>query len=136
MTEPSQPEGYATRSELQLAFREAFLWRLSEPAAAQAVRAFGDLLFDLMNESGQWGAASPEDSMVRELRAHARDLANTLGDMERAARELRRSDLEEEDTLAERVSGWVGRLSLVLLDMERHFGHLECGDEEPEGTRP
>jgi len=122
-------------SDQQPAFREAFLWRLSEPAAAQAVRAFGDLLFDFMNESGQWGAASSEDSMVRELRAHARDLANTLGDMERAAHELRRSDLEE-DTLADRVSGWVGRLSLVLLDMERHFGHCECRDEAPEGPKP
>jgi len=130
-------------SDLQLAFRESFLWRLSTPEAAGTVRAFGDLLVDLMNEAGQWGPASNEDSMVRELRAHSRDLEHTVRDLERVADHLHDSDDQEENALADRISGWVGRISLVVLDMHRR---LECQEEEtphgagdpcgPEGIKP
>jgi len=120
-------------SDLQLAFREAFVWRLGQPGAAGTLRVFGDLLFDLLNESGQWGPASDEDSMVRELRAHTRDLEHTLRDLERVAEHLHESDDQEETALADRIGGWVGRISLVLLDMKRNF---ECREEEPKESKP
>jgi len=120
-------------SDQQLAFREAFLWRLSEPAAAQTVRAFGDLLFDLLNEGCQWGTDPDADSILGELRAHAQDFAHTLADMERLAEHLHDSDDQEETALADRISGWVGRISLVVLDMHRR---LECQEEEPKEPKP
>lgn len=110
-------------SAQQLAFRETFLWRLSRPDAAETFRAAGDILFDLLNEAGEWGPPdSNEDSMKAELRAVATDLEHMVDDLERMTEELRRSEGPEEARTADLVNGWLGRLARVMLDMQRHLG--------------
>lgn len=120
-------------SDLQLAFREAFLWRLGQTGAAGTFRAFGDLLFDLLNEGGQWGTNPNSSSILGELRAHAEDFAHTLADMERLAEHLRDGDDQDETALADRINGWIGRISLVVLDIHRR---LDCHEDEPQEPKP
>jgi len=68
--------------------------------------------------AGQGG----ELSIRAELRAVAADLGHMVDDLERMTEELRRSDDPEEAKLADLVSGWLGRLARVMLDMHRHLG--------------
>lgn len=121
-------------SELQQAFRQTFLWRLSQPGAADTVRAFGGLLFDLLNEAHEWGPNPRTDSLRAELRAVIVDLEHGVRTLERLSRDLsHEDDLENDSALADRVSGWVGRLSLALLDMQRWS---VCRDDEPKEPEP
>jgi len=134
MTEPSQPAVDTTMSDLQLAFRQSFLWRLSNPGAADTVCAFGDLLFDLLNEAHEWGPDPGADSLRAELCAVTVDLEHVTQTLEGLSQELNRAHgSDENNELADRVSGWVGRLSLVLLDMQRRPA---CRDEEPKKPKP
>ncbi len=110
-------------SAQQLAFRESFLWRLSRPGAAETFRAAGDILFDLLNEAGEWGPPDrKENSMKAELRAAMADLGHILDDLERLAEELLRGDDPAEIKAAEITSGWVGRLARVVVDMRHQLG--------------
>lgn len=106
----------------QLAFRESFLWRLSRPGAAETFRAAGDILFDLLNEAGEWGPSDrDEDSLRAELSAALTDLGHILDDLERLAEEMGRSEEPSDSRLADRAAGWVGRLARVVVDMRQHL---------------
>lgn len=62
------------------------------------------------------------DLLRAELHAMAADLTQTYGDLELLAEELGQDGGDEEDReLAGRVSGWVGRLALILGDMQRRL---------------
>ena len=116
----------------QLAFRETFLWRFHRPDVAAACRLVGDALFDLMNEAGEWGPEGGSPTLTHsELRAAWADLANLAVYLEGVAAERRASDLGETSAfLAQKATGWAGRLSQLVLDMGRSL------DEAVEGLDP
>jgi hypothetical protein len=82
-------------------FRRTFLWRLVDPKDAAALERLGDMLWEWVNETHQFGSREGE-VVVDELSAAAQDL-------ERLQRYL-------EEVAAQRLGGGLSRESLQLAD--------------------
>lgn len=93
------------------ALREALLARFERPEDVAALHRLGALLFELVNESGQWGprrAGLPQASPTRLcLRAASVDLFHVARDLAALAADRFESALDAEDhRLAERAERW------------------------------
>lgn len=111
MADPSGPERPPADLGEQAALREALLARFERPDDVAALRRLGALLFELVNESGQWGPRTlgvPESSPTRLcLRAASTDLFHVARDLAAVAADRFESALDPADhRLAEQAERW------------------------------
>jgi hypothetical protein len=110
--------------------REALLFRFRDPKDAATVRRLGDLLLDLVNESGQHGPEDGESSIRAALIAVAQDLLCDASNLTEIADERRwNRDLAKEEThFAERALSWAAQVQLLAGAMLQALG-VEGPDE-------
>jgi len=111
LADPSGPERPPADLGEPAALREALLARFERPEDVAALRRLGALLFELVNESGQWGprrAGVPAVSPTRLcLRAASVDLFHVARDLAAVAADRFESELDGEDhRLAEQAERW------------------------------
>jgi len=118
LADPSGPERPPDDLGEPAALREALLARFERPEDVAALRHLGGLLFELVNESGQWGPRSagvPEASPTRLcLRAASVDLFHVARDLAAIAADRFESELDGEDhRLAERAERWAASVTTL-----------------------
>lgn len=119
---PSRPGAPSSDLGEPAALREALLARFERPEDVAALRRLGAMLFELVDESGQWGPRRHgvvEVSPTRLcLRAACADLFHVARDLAAVAADRFESDLVGEDhRLAEQAERWaagVTRLAAAI----------------------
>lgn len=102
-------------------FRQTLLWRLANPAYAQALETLGELLWDHVNELGQFGPLNPPTASITasELKAAAGELAYTAGYLRDVANELTASELTpREEKLSRRSAAWSRQVAKIADSIE------------------
>lgn len=88
-------------------FRQTLLWRLENPLYAQALDTVGELLWEHVDQTHQFGPQEETQLMVSELRAAAGELRYAAGYLQDLANERTFCDLTPEETkLAGKAEKW------------------------------
>ena len=105
-------------------FRESLLRHCTGPAANAAMRAFGDLLFEMILEWNNTQPDDPEGYVRHDLRAALADLRALEGFLAYIGRET--EDLDEDDPedadsyqLCELAERMAGRLARIAAEIEK-----------------
>lgn len=106
------------------AFREALLWRLENPTATLLLRRFGEVLFEIVDEAGQFGPDPDAHGLTRPaLHAAAHDLFHTARDLSEVALSGEASTLGPPDTaLAHQAEVWAARVTTLAAEIRRAAG--------------
>jgi len=102
-------------------FRQTLLWRLENPAYADALETLGQLLWDHVNELHQFGPEKPrsEPLTVSELRAAAGELRYAAGYLQDLANERTFCDLKpRERKLSRRAETWARQAATIAASIE------------------
>lgn len=105
------------------AFRTTLLWRLENPSYAQALSTVGDLLWEHVNETHQFGPDKEAPLMLSELRAAAGELRYAAGYLQDLALERTFCALTPEEVrLAVRAEKWAAQVLKVAGRIEKAIG--------------
>ena len=105
------------------AFRATLLWRLENPSYAQALSTLGDLLWEHVNETHQFGPHEDAPLLLCELRAAAGELRYAAGYLQDLANERTICALTaEEARLATKAEKWAGQVLKVAGRIEKATG--------------
>ena len=101
-------------------FHQTLLWRFTDPQHARTLDQLGEILWDYVNELGQFGRIEPGESTIPyELEAVVGELRHAAGYLTNLANESNFSTLSpEERRLVRRVEGWVKRLLKIAASIE------------------
>jgi hypothetical protein len=116
----SQPVEDSSRPALEVVFRRTFLWRLADPADAATLERLGDMLWQWVYETHQFGPGDG-DPIRDGLAAAARDLQLLQGYLEELAAQRLEGGLSRERHLlaeqAEQAEQWGSTASMLAAEI-------------------
>lgn len=115
------PPAPPTATAVSSTFRRTFTWRFYNPAHVEALERVGDILWEFLNETHQFGPPEVDDQpvVVGELRAVCGELlatASYLDDMTQDS--FGTAPTPAERRLEQRAAGWAKRVRKVMASIE------------------
>ncbi len=125
----------AARPNLETAFRETFLWCLTEPEHVELLRQLGRVLYDVAMESPywDWGLGHALSIPRGDATAAAADLEDLAGYLQRIAEQPAELGVAREDLgLCRAAGGWAGRVRRLVADIREKIGE-GVGEQDEAG---
>ncbi len=117
----SQPDSTPpTATAASSTFRRTFTWRFEDPAHVAALETVGEILWEYLNELGQFGPPEVEDVplTVSELRAVCGELLAAAGYLDDLGNQFGTAYTPAETRLERRAAGWAKRVRKVMASIE------------------